>query len=188
MSQENLTEKQKLFADIYLGDPELNATKAYLSAYPKSSVKAAEVGGHRLLRNTKIASYIAKEMKARSSRLQVDSDYVLQRLVEIDQMDAIDILEDDGSIKPISEWPKVWRTYLSGIDIAEITEDGVNIGMLKKIKWPDKVKNLELIGKHVSVSAFKEKVEISGDKKNPLEILVSQISGKTLNPGDDLDI
>ncbi|STU63700.1 Uncharacterised protein [Klebsiella pneumoniae subsp. ozaenae] len=27
--------------------------------------------------------------------------------------------------------------------------------ILKKIKWPDKVKNLELIGKHVDVNAFK---------------------------------
>ena len=31
--------------------------------------------------------------------------------------------------------------------------------MLKKIKWPDKVKNLELLGKHVDVNAFKTVVE-----------------------------
>lgn len=31
--------------------------------------------------------------------------------------------------------------------------------LLKKIKWPDKVKNLELLGKHVSVQAFKEQME-----------------------------
>jgi phage terminase small subunit len=30
--------------------------------------------------------------------------------------------------------------------------------ILKKIKWPDKVKNLELLGKHVR-QAFKEQVE-----------------------------
>jgi phage terminase small subunit len=36
------------------------------------------------------------------------------------------------------------------------------VGILKKIKWPDKVKNLELIGKHVDVNAFKERVEVSG--------------------------
>ena len=34
--------------------------------------------------------------------------------------------------------------------------------ILKKIKWPDKVKNLELIGKHVDVNAFKERLEVSG--------------------------
>ena len=31
---------------------------------------------------------------------------------------------------------------------------------LQKIKWPDKVKNLELIGKHVDVNAFRERLEI----------------------------
>ena len=37
------------------------------------------------------------------------------------------------------------------------------IGWLKKIKWPDKIKNLELLGKHIAVNAFKEKVELSGN-------------------------
>ena len=35
--------------------------------------------------------------------------------------------------------------------------------MLKKIKWPDKLKNLELLGKHVNVQAFKEQVAHSGE-------------------------
>ncbi|MCG6527916.1 terminase small subunit, partial [Vibrio parahaemolyticus] len=33
--------------------------------------------------------------------------------------------------------------------------------ILKKVKWPDKVKNLELIGKHVDVNAFKERMEVN---------------------------
>ena len=32
-------------------------------------------------------------------------------------------------------------------------------GCFKKIKWPDKVKNLELLGKHIGVGAFTEKVD-----------------------------
>jgi phage terminase small subunit len=38
-------------------------------------------------------------------------------------------------------------------------EDREMVGILKKIKWPDKVKNLELLGKHVSVMAFKEQID-----------------------------
>lgn len=33
--------------------------------------------------------------------------------------------------------------------------------ILKKVKWPDKVKNLELIGKHVDVNAFKERLDVN---------------------------
>ncbi len=34
--------------------------------------------------------------------------------------------------------------------------------IIKKIKWPDKVKNRELIGRHIEVQAFKDKVDLSG--------------------------
>lgn len=102
-------------------------------------------------------------------QFKVDASYVLGRLVEIDQMDAADILSDDGSVKQISDWPKVWRQFISGMDLTELYgSDGgerQSIGFLKKIKWPDKVKNLELIGKHVSVQAFKEKVETTEIKQ-----------------------
>lgn len=63
--------------------------------------------------------------------------------VEIDQMDVIDILNDDGSLKPIREWPKIWRTTLSGFDLSStiMNMDETSIEtILKKIKWPDKVK------------------------------------------------
>jgi len=91
----------------------------------------------------------------------------INRLVEIDQMDVLDIMNEDMALKPLSEWPAVWRRYLSGFDLAEMFEgrgeEREMVGILKKIKWPDKVKNLELLGKHVAVQAFKEKVEHSGE-------------------------
>lgn len=94
---------------------------------------------------------------------KIDAVYVLNRLVEIDQMDVIDILNDDMTFKPLSGWPKVWRQFLSGFDIAEMFngkgDDREMSGILKKIKWPDKVKNLELLGKHASINAFKEITE-----------------------------
>ena len=55
----------------------------------------------------------------------------------------------------------------SGIDLSESirrvgdTEE-LDVSILKKIKWPDKVKNLELLGKHIDVQAFNEKREIKG--------------------------
>ena len=74
-------------------------------------------------------------------------------------MDVLDIMDDDGNVKPLRDWPKIWRQYISNIETISM-DDGE--GWLKKIKWPDKVKNLELLGKHISVGAFKDKVEHSG--------------------------
>jgi phage terminase small subunit len=119
--------------------------------------------GHQILKNPQVEELLASIRGDIAVEAKVDATYVLNRLVEIDQMDFIDILNDDLSIKPVTKWPKVWRQYLSGVDLAEMYESNGNkkvlAGIIKKIKWPDKVKNLELLGKHASVNAFKEITE-----------------------------
>lgn len=156
-----LTAKQKTFCEEYMQD--LNATQAAIRAgYSK---KTAGSVGFENLKKPEIGKYIAQLAQERSERTKVDSDYVLNRLAEIDEMDVLDILTDEGNVRSISEWPKVWRRTISGIDLTEIVSDGDDptLAILKKIKWPDKIKNLELIGKHVDVMAFKERVEHEGD-------------------------
>lgn len=141
-----LTIRHNLFILEYLKD--FNATRA------------AEAAGLKVppLNHKLVKEEIQKAIEGRKLRVQIDSDYVLYRLREIDQMDVIDILNDDGSVKPIRQWPSSWRTTLSGLDVHEMINGDVNT-IIKKIKWPDKVKNLEMIGKHVDVQAFKDRVE-----------------------------
>lgn len=158
-----MREKHQAFVREYLID--LNATQAAIRA--GYSAKDADVQGPRLLGNAGIAAAIKEALDARATRTQINADYVLNRLVEIDNMDVLDIIDDAMNLKPVHQWPKVWRQYLSGFDVAEMFEgrgdDREMVGILKKIKWPDKVKNLELLGKHVGVQAFKDRVEHSGE-------------------------
>jgi phage terminase small subunit len=57
----------------------------------------------------------------------------------------------------------VWRQYISGFDIMEVAAGGDRaMAVIKKIKWPDKTKNLEMMGKLAAVGAFKERVEHTG--------------------------
>ncbi|EDY3268568.1 terminase small subunit [Salmonella enterica] len=158
-----LTAMQEAYAQEYTKCPE-NQTRAAINA--GFSPNTAAVKASVMMRDERIQKRIAELMEERNKRLSVSADYVLLRLVEIDQMDVLDILNDDMSIKPVSEWPKVWRQYLTGFELADMFEGRGDekelVGILKKIKWPDKVKNLELIGKHVDVNAFKERLEVSG--------------------------
>ncbi|EPC4818925.1 terminase small subunit [Salmonella enterica] len=157
-----ITAMQEAYAQEYTKCPE-NQTQAAINA--GFSPNTAAVKASVMMRDERIQKRIAELMEERNKRLRVSADYVLLRLVEIDQMDVIDILDDDGTLKPIREWPKIWRTTLSGFDLSStimnMNEDSIET-ILKKIKWPDKVKNLELIGKHVDVNAFKERLEVSG--------------------------
>ena len=159
--------KQQRFVEEYLKD--LNATQAAIRA--GYSEKTARDIGCENLAKPNIAKAIADAEAKREERTQIDSDYVLKRLAEIDQMDVLDIMDDDGNVKPLRDWPKIWRQYISNIETISM-DDGE--GWLKKIKWPDKVKNLELLGKHVSVGAFKDKVEHSGPNGGDINVTITR--------------
>ena len=151
----NLNTKQEAFCREYIID--LNATQAAIRA--GYSERTANRTASEIMSKPDIQSFIADLMTKRNKAVEVDANYVLNRLVEIDQMDVADILAEDGSLKPIKDWPRVWRTTLSGLDVITVfnSEEATTESVLKKIKWPDKVKNLELLGKHVNVNAFAEK-------------------------------
>lgn len=161
-----LTDKQELFAREFIVD--LNATQAAIRA--GYSEKSSRNQGARMMANDDILDRIAELKAERNEQVGVDAAYVLRRLTEIDQMDVLDILLANGELKPIKDWPKVWRTTLSGMDVVEMASAD-SAALLKKIKWPDKVKNLELLGKHVTVQAFKEQVssEITGKNGGPIQ-------------------
>ncbi|WP_286876699.1 MULTISPECIES: terminase small subunit [Pantoea] len=166
-----LTDKQEMFCREYLID--LNATQAAIRA--GYSEKTANRTGSENLSKPDIAQRIIDLKSERNERVEVNADYVLRRLVEIDEMDVLDILKDDGGLKMVHEWPKVWRTTLSGLDILTTVtnfDETTMENILKKIKWPDKVKNLELLGKHISVMAFKEQAahEHTGKNGGPIEV------------------
>lgn len=154
-----LSKKQAQFCQEYVID--LNATQAAIRA--GYSEKTAQVQSSRLLLNVMVKNRIAALIDERNQRNQVDADYVLQRLVAIDQMDVIDIMNDAGDLKPVREWPEIWRSALSGLDIVAMAGSDDTTTLLKKIRWPDKLKNLELLGRHTNVQAFKDKIDVSGE-------------------------
>lgn len=165
-----LNPKQIAFCEEYIID--LNATQAAIRA--GYSAKTAQAQSSRLLSNVMVNEYITELKLNRSERTAIDADYVLSRLVEIDKLDVLDILEDNGELKAISNWPKSWRTSILGIEINELFEgrgeDRECIGFAKKIKFPDKVKNLDMLGKHVSVRAWEKEIELSTTVHNIMPV------------------
>ena len=167
-----LTDKQELFAREYLKD--LNATQAAIRA--GYSEKTAKEQAARLLTNVNVQNFVAELKANRVEQTGIDAAYVLRRLVEIDQMDVLDILTESGDLKPIREWPLCWRTTLSGLDIQAISGEEGTAALMKKIKWPDKVKNLELLGKHVAVQAFKEQTKTEHTVPDEFAELIASIN------------
>ncbi|MCK7581082.1 MAG: terminase small subunit [Chromatiales bacterium] len=175
-SQRPLTPRQKQFVEEYLVD--LNGTQAAIRA--GYSAKTAGWIAQELLTKTHISEAIAAATKARSERTKISADWVLTRLVEEADADLVDLYQADGSLKPVQEWPVIWRKGLvAGLDIEEIRAgDGSVIGVTKKVRLSDRLKRLELLGKHLKL--FTDKLDLGGQADNPLRLLLESLSGRSL--------
>ncbi|MCP5008128.1 MAG: terminase small subunit [Planctomycetes bacterium] len=159
MSKRKLTQKQALFVAEYLKDP--NATQAAIRAgYSKKTAKQIATEN---LSKPAIAKAIQAAFKKRMDKVEVDAYWVLQRLVDEAEADVADLYQEGGGLKPPHEWPMAWRKGLvAGVDVHfERGEDG-EAGTTTKVRLSDRIKRIELIGKHVDVQAFQDKLAVEG--------------------------
>lgn len=153
-----MTPKRQRFVEEYLVD--LNATKAYQRAGFAGDDNVCAVEGHRLLSDPKVAEAIAALKAERSEKTGVDAAWLLKRLAIEAEADVSDLYDEAGHVRPVKEWPLIWRQGLvAGIDVETI---GEGAGRITKLKVSDRVKRLELIGKHIDVQAFREQVAHTG--------------------------
>ena len=173
---EKLKGKQQRFVDEYLID--LNATQAAIRA--GYSEKTAKQMGCENLSKPDVQKAINLGKDKRSERTQFDADWLLKRLVAEAEADIADLYEASGALKPVHMWPEIWRKGLvGGLDVQQqfTYEDGHQVpdGVINKIKLSDRVKRLEMIGKHVGVNAFQERVTLGVD--DALAQLLKEVSG-----------
>lgn len=158
----------------YLVD--LNATQAAIRA--GYSAKTAQEQSSRLLSNVIVEAAIAKAQAKRAEKTGINAEWVLTRLASEATADLADLYDTNGAIKPIHDWPLIWRQGLvAGIKHQEIKDSEGNAtgDYVVEVKLSDRIKRIELIGKHVDVQAFKDQVDL----KASFTITIS---------GDDADL
>ena len=153
-----LTPKKHRFVEEYLID--LNGTHAAIRAgYSRHTARSIAC---ELLTQPDIVAAIDDAKAQRSAATSIDAAWVLSRLAAEVDADIADIYGEAGDLLPVAEWPLIWRTGLIvGLDTEEIEVEGVKVGIVRKIKQSDRIKRLELIGRHVGVQAFKDVVDVS---------------------------
>lgn len=158
-----LTPKQQRFVEEYVVD--LNATQAAIRA--GYSARTACEQGARLFANVKVKAAIARLVEERALRTEVSSDWLLKRLAAEAQADVADLYDEGGQLLPVREWPLIWRQGLvAGIEsisekVGEDDEGKPIYAMVRKVKLSDRGKRLELIGRHVDVQAFRERLDVN---------------------------
>lgn len=157
----DLTPKQARFVSEYLID--LNATQAAVRA--GYSEKTAQQMGAENLSKPMVKAAIDSAIKSRTIETQIDANWVLRRLAAEADADVNDLYDETGAIKPVREWPLIWRQGLvAGIKHQELRDsEGNRTGeYIVDIKISDRIRRLELIGKHVRVNAFQDTVNHVG--------------------------
>ena len=181
-----LTAKQQRFVEEYLID--LNATQAAIRA--GYSVNNADKIGSELLGKTRVSSTIAKAMAERSKRTGVNQDKIVNELAAIGFSNATDYVQiveepiienghyvkdpDTGKLRmqevvkiiPTDKLPEEKRKAIAGIKEGKY---GIEVNTC------DKVRALELLGRHLGM--FKDKVEITGlsEEKSKLDSIIEQL-------------
>ncbi len=152
--------KQQAFVLEYLKD--FNATQAAIRA--GYSARSAEVTGSRMLSNAKVAEVIRAAMERRAKKSDITVEMVLAELKCV----------------AFTHMGKLARWNASGVEfkdsngltedelatVSEITETTNQHGGSLKVKQYDKVRALELIGRHLGM--WNDKLEIV-DEDRPLE-------------------
>lgn len=184
----SLTAKQKRFCDEYLID--LNATQAAIRA--GYSEKTAYRTGADNLRKPQIEEYIAKRQKELSRSTEITQERVIKELALIAfsnnadyahvvekklQVEAggalVDVLDKDGK-------PVMYRT-VEPVLTEELTEEQKRaLAVIKKgrdgleVKSCDKVKALELLGKHLGIFTDKIEANVNDTTRSELQELLAQ--------------
>lgn len=156
-----LTPKQSAFVREYLID--LNGTKAAIRAgYSK---KSADEIAAQLMKRPHVKAAVEAAIAKRSQKTEIDAEWVLNRLALEADADVADIYFENGALRPVHDWPKIWRQGLvAGIEHVEVKDHEGNAtgDVIVKLRLSERLRRVELIGKHIRVNAFQETVNVKG--------------------------
>ena len=144
-----MTKKQKRFIEEYLID--LNATQAAIRAgYSPDTAKAI---GCENLTKPDIRAHIDRAMAERSKRTGVNADRVVQELAKIAFVNATEVIDPKTATVREDALPED-TAAIQSVKVKSFGEDGLE----REIKMADKLKALEMLGRHLGM--FKDKMDI----------------------------
>jgi phage terminase small subunit len=150
------TGKQQRFVEEYLVD--LNATQAYRRAgYAAKTDDIARAASSRLLANVNVTAAIQQAKEARSKRVEISQDSVLNEIAKLgfaNMLDYITVQPDGTAFVDLTKLTREQAAAIQEITTEEYTEgkgDDAREVRKVKLKLADKKGSLELLGKHLAL-------------------------------------
>lgn len=157
--EKNRNRRREMFVREYLVD--LNAKQAAIRA--GYSPKTADRIGPRLLKDADVGGAVEAALAERRERLHISAERVLEELARIAFADPRDVAEwgpDGLRLRDSAD--------LSGADAASVSEV-ISTRSGTRLRRHDKVKALELLGRHLGMFTDRIRQEVSGPDGSPVQ-------------------
>jgi len=143
----SLNEQRKRFCEEYVID--LNGKQAAIRA--GYSAKTAEVKASSLLSIVKVQDYIAELRAKQQLRTSITSDMVINELAKLAFSDIRDIYDDNGNLIAVNELPESVSATISSFKSRKERNGDDSFDIIDEYRRYDKIKALELLGKHFKI-------------------------------------
>lgn len=179
-----LNRRQARFVAEYMVDCKAQAA-AIRAGYSSKDTAA----GSKLLNRENVWAAVVAAQAAQFKRCQMSADEVLARLASNARAQVADVLNDDGSLKPVKDWSEDARRAVIGLEVEEhpvetrqLSDGDVDTRVVRvaKIKLADKNTALIALGK--ATGAIKEKVAVTIEKSHAELVLAAARLAKGETP------
>lgn|SRR5574343_979281 len=169
--------KHRRFVEEFLVD--LDGTKAAIRAGFKPS--NASTRAWSLLRRQDVSEAVSAGQREMSERVEVRQDKVLAEYMAVAFADIGQYFDDHGNLLPLQEIPEMARKAISEIQVFEeyaFSEgERVPIGQTKRLKFHDKLKALDALGRNLGLFNADTSKQ---PQVNVLAMLLQRIDGRGL--------
>ncbi len=154
-----MNNKQRQFVSEYLLDH--NAKQAAIRA--GYSPDSAEVNGPRMLRNAQVGDAIRAEQAKRLASNALTADRVLEEMRRLALVDHRGFFDAAGNLKPIQQLTAEQGACIASTEVIQrnLTAGDGTVDTIHKLKTWDKVRALEMLGKHFAL--LTEKSSLTGE-------------------------
>lgn len=180
-----LTPQMERFAREYVVDLDAGAA-ALRAGYSATGKGSAATKACHLLRRPDVAALVASLKAVQAERLDIKADDVLRELLRLARVDIGEAFDADGKLKPIKDIPVDVRRAISGVEVDELFEghgeEREQVGFTRKVKFWDKTRALELLGKHLKLWVERIEVKDISDRAERLARARARLAAATTTP------
>lgn len=175
-----LTVKQRAFADLYRAGPDDMRGKAaacYKEIYPRTSKSSCETAGPRLLRDDNVQAYLAHCSQEATQKADVTQERIISQLAALGFADVRHLFNEQGQLLRVDQLSDGVAAAIESVEVVTKSNgaDAEDVAYVHKYKLSNKVKPLELLGKHLQMFVELQQVNHKG-LESLIEVL-KQASG-----------